>query len=393
MLHKRFVPNLKKIEIEITTWCNLMCTNCDRSVKQSPSWERMTAEQIQKFVDESIWLKREWEYIWLIGGEPTLHPDLDSIFEILKTYKTQYPYCVIEVVTNGYWDLVKNKIEKLPHRVQVDFDNLIPFLYSLIIHKLIIDKEKWEVSLAMDFKYFPKYDLLPVSKKLLPKQELNQFPCDEESRMKRIQLIKERYPYTDYLKIALIGDDDLISKLLLPERWLHVSIIEKDMEVIQCIPQNSNCSIIEYDITSLDINKLSNYSVATFLTDPPYTLHGILAFIYTGLSILDIDWSTREFYVIINPTILWKKDLLEIQKKLSSIGIWIEEIHVWFSNYELPLHFSETTRKDIFLEKIKASQKIIRYSSSSNLYIMRTIQPDIIKLKNLIDVSKIYSHF
>lgn len=123
MLHKTFTTNIYKVEIEITTWCNLKCVNCDRSVKQAPSGEFMDLDQIQKFVDESIELNRNREYIWLIGGEPTMHPKFFDVLVILEKYKNFQPYCVIEVVTNGHWDYVKKMISQLPKWVTIRNSN------------------------------------------------------------------------------------------------------------------------------------------------------------------------------------------------------------------------------------------------------------------------------
>ena len=43
-----FTPNINKVEIEITTACNLYCINCGRACSQAPSNESMSAEQIEK---------------------------------------------------------------------------------------------------------------------------------------------------------------------------------------------------------------------------------------------------------------------------------------------------------------------------------------------------------
>jgi len=115
MLHKSFVPNLYKIEIEITTACNLYCLNCDRSSRQAPSNEHMSLEQIEKFVNESIELNWSWKEIRLIGGEPTLHPKIFDLVKTIKKYKNFNPNCKISIHTNGFGDKVKNILSKLPY--------------------------------------------------------------------------------------------------------------------------------------------------------------------------------------------------------------------------------------------------------------------------------------
>jgi hypothetical protein len=116
---RRWVTNLRRIEIEICTGCNLRCPNCDRSSAQAPSAERMTLAQISRFVDESIDLDWRWERITILGGEPTLHPDLVQIFETLKIYKDKFPSAECRLYTNGYGPRVNRVLGQIPEWVVV----------------------------------------------------------------------------------------------------------------------------------------------------------------------------------------------------------------------------------------------------------------------------------
>jgi len=116
---RSWIPNMKKIEIEITTFCNLCCFNCNRSVRQAASNEQMTLNQIIKFVNESIELNWNWKYIGLLGGEPTLHPHIFDILRILKRYRDIKQNCIIELVTNGYGRKVNKILSKLPSWVNI----------------------------------------------------------------------------------------------------------------------------------------------------------------------------------------------------------------------------------------------------------------------------------
>jgi hypothetical protein len=86
-----------RIEIEITTACNMTCGNCDRSAAQAPSKEAMTVDQIRHFVAESHANAWRWNEIVLIGGEPTLHPNFLEITTILRGLKPGR----LVVATNG----------------------------------------------------------------------------------------------------------------------------------------------------------------------------------------------------------------------------------------------------------------------------------------------------
>jgi len=114
-----WVPNKRSIEIEITTRCSLACFNCDRSIRQAPSDDCMSLEQIEKFVDESIKLNWGWKHIRLTGGEPTLHPQFFEILKIVKRYKEINFYCNVEISTNGYGSQVNEVLSKLPQWICV----------------------------------------------------------------------------------------------------------------------------------------------------------------------------------------------------------------------------------------------------------------------------------
>jgi len=102
-----------RVELEITTACNLSCYHCDRSSGQAPSSERMSVEQIAKFIDESLKLEKKWVGFEILGGEPTLHPHLIKIIEILLDYKANFKECNLLLVSNGYGPKVNDVLDEL----------------------------------------------------------------------------------------------------------------------------------------------------------------------------------------------------------------------------------------------------------------------------------------
>jgi hypothetical protein len=111
----------QKIEIDITYSCNLTCFNCDRSCGQAPTRERMTLEQINVFVKESIAKRVKWERIRLLGGEPILHPNFLEILSLLIAYRNAFSKrTVIEVTTNGYGKKAERIIEKIPAGIKIN---------------------------------------------------------------------------------------------------------------------------------------------------------------------------------------------------------------------------------------------------------------------------------
>jgi len=109
-----FIHN-NKVEIEITTECNMKCFHCDRSCRQAPSKECMTVAQIKHFVNESIEENKKWPFIVIIGGEPTMHPDIYEICNILIDYKRNHsPNTKLTISTNGVSRETKEVLANLP---------------------------------------------------------------------------------------------------------------------------------------------------------------------------------------------------------------------------------------------------------------------------------------
>jgi len=109
------------MEIYLTYGCNLNCLNCDISSRQAPANEKMSLEQIQKFIDESITAGIKWGKIRIMGGEPTLHPDILAIIKLLIRYKREYSKdTIIQLITNGYGVQVNKVLEEIPGEVEIE---------------------------------------------------------------------------------------------------------------------------------------------------------------------------------------------------------------------------------------------------------------------------------
>jgi len=110
----------RRIEIDVTWACNLNCYNCNRSCEQAPTTERMTLEQIRRFVADSVARGIRWERIRLLGGEPTLHPDLFEIIDALRVYRDVHSRDTqLEVATYGHGPRVRAVLARLPSDVTV----------------------------------------------------------------------------------------------------------------------------------------------------------------------------------------------------------------------------------------------------------------------------------
>lgn len=105
---------LSHIQLEITTACNLACPNCDRACGIAPSKERMSLDDVRRFAAECRELKKHWRRIDILGGEPTLHPDLLAILEECRPLADE-----VRLTSNGTGDFVQRVLATVPAWVRV----------------------------------------------------------------------------------------------------------------------------------------------------------------------------------------------------------------------------------------------------------------------------------
>lgn len=312
-------------------------------------------------------------------------------FEKRNIWKKCMQFDLIDYCQKIYILLSCFHIDEFVKKSRSDFDNLIPFLISCVKSSLCKIENDGKISNSFNFKRFDSSKDYISSSLIIsnPNSKLNQFPCDLLSRDSRIELIKNRYPYADYLRIALIGDDDLLALNLSQESWINVCVIDKDEKIRKII--NKFNPKIEFHLHDLS-KKIENITpVQTFLIDPPYTFDGSLLFILRGLELLKNSPQIKEFYCILNETMMGS-NMQKIQKVLLDNKIWVHEIIPNFNQYELPSNYPERKRANNFLKINNIDKNMLNYSSSSNLYIFRTVTPDIEGIFSAINIDNKYKH-
>jgi len=120
LLGRSWSRSRDRVTIDITYSCNLRCYNCNRSCEQDPSNDRMSLEQVRHFLEESRAGRVQWKRISVAGGEPTNHPQVLEIMNLVLAYRSRYfPKARVLLKTNGYGERVNKVLSLLPPGVQV----------------------------------------------------------------------------------------------------------------------------------------------------------------------------------------------------------------------------------------------------------------------------------
>lgn len=116
--------------------CNLSCTYCNEFDKVS---QPVPAEEMLRRVDHLARLGAS--IITFSGGEPTLHPDLDTLIRRVRSHGA-----ICTLITNGYF-LTPDRIRKLNRAgldyLQISIDNVQPDEVSKKSLKVLDKKLQW----------------------------------------------------------------------------------------------------------------------------------------------------------------------------------------------------------------------------------------------------------
>ncbi len=142
----RWKPSTDSMQLDLTSFCNLKCANCERSIGQAPCKDYISLEQMEKFVDESMVSGTAWRAVHLIGGEPTLHPQFFDALDILKRYKDLNTACYVVIWTNGYGKKVNDVLSQLPPWTRIENSKKDPTVVPKFVSYNVapIDLKKYE---------------------------------------------------------------------------------------------------------------------------------------------------------------------------------------------------------------------------------------------------------
>lgn len=109
-------PRMDWLELDITYRCGLACHNCNRMTGIAPGKpeENMTIGQIDRLIADSVRLQYPWQAWFLVGGEPTTHPDLDAIIDRIGEYRAkENPEMSLTLATHGFGEYTKKRLTEL----------------------------------------------------------------------------------------------------------------------------------------------------------------------------------------------------------------------------------------------------------------------------------------
>jgi len=151
ILKKLNCRTLSQIEFHIVDHCNLNCAHCDNFTPVSPEWYADVDKVINDFKQLSK-IYNNIENIYILGGEPLLHPNLLDFMEPLRNI---YPKANIVLLSNGlllskqqdsFWDCLKKyniSLSMTKYPINVDYDAILKKCENLGIKSFLFAAERF----------------------------------------------------------------------------------------------------------------------------------------------------------------------------------------------------------------------------------------------------------
>jgi len=289
----------------------------------------------------------------------------------------------------------QHQISQMPQLgLDIDFDNLYPILLSLHAHgHLSFQKHQYRIAGLPKPLSLPPRAYIENDFSIRPNASYNQFPCTFNSRLKRIERLLADYPYVTDLKVGLMGDDDGMALTLAQWTPFIPVVFEADPQILTTIEtarvQHNLC--LEIHETNLAQIEPLKTNIDTFIADPPYTLQGILAFLYHGLSCLK---TFDRFYLLANQMMLGRSDKHQFLLYLTECGATLQSLQHQFNAYPLPENFREFVDLDAEIKCMGGVLPVKSLSSASSLYVFELSDLNLDRLTSRLNPEKsIYTRY
>lgn len=175
-----------------------------------------------------------------------------------------------------------------------------------------------------------------------PKRQYDQFFASIQSSVAKALVVKDKGLLEGKAKIALLGDDDLVSLVLaLIDPQLEITVLEIDKDIMATIERGKdllgikNVQLVQYDARSpLEKQFVDKFDVV--LTDPPYTKSGFSLFLKRAVELAGYDAHKQQAkYIFIHYGASFKspEKYLKIQEVINRFGLWQEDVLYNFARY------------------------------------------------------------
>src|SRR3990172_2333761 len=147
------IPTLGYVETHLTDHCNLNCKGCDHFSPIAPKWY-CDLEDHARDMRQLSRLFSNIEKIRLMGGEPLLHPEVNTFLAVTRKY---FPRSDIRLVTNGvllqkmsrnFWEACKE------NKIIIDISIYPPFLAKTPMWVETARKQEVEINTSDTGKFF-----------------------------------------------------------------------------------------------------------------------------------------------------------------------------------------------------------------------------------------------
>lgn len=175
-----------------------------------------------------------------------------------------------------------------------------------------------------------------------PKRELDQFFASSQSSVAKALVVKDKGLLDDNVRVALLGDDDLVSLILgLINPKLAITVFELDEGIMTVIKKGAellgikNIQIVPYDARAeLEKHFINKFDVV--LTDPPYTKSGFGLFLKRAVEMAGYDARKQEpKYIFIHYGASFKtpEKFTKVQEVIQRFGLREEDVINNFARY------------------------------------------------------------
>jgi predicted methyltransferase/S-adenosylmethionine/arginine decarboxylase-like enzyme len=235
----------------------------------------------------------------------------------------------------------------------------------------------WRLLTLVDKTASDKLKEIRGKHKLVPNRELDQFFATEESSIAKALLLDKK-GLLNKTKVALLGDDDLVSIALslTSKEDLKISVFDADTALLSTIEAISkdlgkeNIQTVEYDARNA-LNSIYKGQFDVVVTDPPYTPSGVALFLSRAIELLQIGGDKGNKYICLyfGTSSKTPEKTVKIQEIINQLGLVITDRIENFAQYD-------------------GAESI---GSNSSVYVLKTT-PFSKPLNNVSDFSHLYTH-